>query len=875
MTPRKFPQWLAGLFSSQLPVAGILPAALVFSVSFLAIPAVRANTANTFSDATADLLLPSNWSAGHVPNVAEDAIISPDAFPGEHTINGNLTVGSLDNLFTGGDFLIRNTNTAGNSVLTLGGAGNLGNSVSGTAADLLYVVAGGSLVIEGSPNSTNVLQVALGQTGNFNIAGNASISAAITGGFAINKTGSGTLNLSNLANSFSGGIAVKAGTLVLEPPDNSSTSTAGTGTITIGDSANTGASATLNLQHHSGVTYDNAIATAGTGINTLNLADWYATFNGTVTLGGNLVISTTNQNNSTIDFTNTVSGTGNITTQLAGPRTDSSIVFETSVNNVGSITNSGTGAGTTTFKGVIGSNVTTVTQDSATSPLALAGPGNTFTGGLQILSGTAVIKTSGAQGTNTITLGGVSGAATTLEFNAVGNGGAGEYTAPIGNPLSVIGGGDHTVTATAYNPNYSGAITLNSNNLNLVSNNNDNSVLTVSGGVSGTGNLNLQVNGTNGDSKVILTGTAINNTGTITNSGTGVGQAVIEANIGGNVSGVVQNSATSQMFLRGTNSFTGGIQIKAGTLNVEGKALGDSDATNVGAITLGDSANTGAAATLNVSDFGIGQGGGGAGNNPINVVGTGSRTLSVTSWSPVFSGAVTLNNTNLLVLTNNTGGSDITLNGGLTGVGNLTLQSNATTTNGSRVTIGGAGANNTGTITNSGTGVGTSLDTTISGPIGTNVTGLIQNSASSRLIISGANTTFVGNTTVTLGTLQLTDQGSLTFLIGANGVNNSIGGTGTADLNGTFNFNLVGAAASGSWNIVDVNNLTETYGSAFNVAGFTEVSQGLWTSDGGTGPYTFNESTGLLTAAIPEPSAVALLGLPGLALLGRRVRRKG
>lgn len=141
---------------------------------------------------------------------------------------------------------------------------------------------------------------------------------------------------------------------------------------------------------------------------------------------------------------------------------------------------------------------------------------------------------------------------------------------------------------------------------------------------------------------------------------------------------------------------------------------------------------------------------------------------------------------------------------------------------------------------------------------------------------SGTNTS-IGNITVSAGTYTLTDTGSITFTIGADGVNNAILGAGTdtaTNLNGTFNFDLSGAEAVGgnSWLIVDVDNLAESFGSTFMVAGFEETAEdsGIWILGG----YTFTESTGLLTygAVIPEPSTFALLG--GLGALLTTIRRR-
>ncbi|MCW1924437.1 autotransporter-associated beta strand repeat-containing protein [Luteolibacter arcticus] len=116
--------------------------------------------------------------------------------------------------------------------------------------------------------------------------------------------------------------------------------------------------------------------------------------------------------------------------------------------------------------------------------------------------------------------------------------------------------------------------------------------------------------------------------------------------------------------------------------------------------------------------------------------------------------------------------------------------------------------------------------------------------------LAGPNT-YTGNTTVEAGALVLDVDGSLTFKIGANGVSNRITGTGAVTLDGVFVINLSGAtlANGNSWNLVDVPNLTETYGDSFLVSGFTGAS-GVWTLVAGANTWTFTESTGNLTLAV-------------------------
>lgn len=154
---------------------------------------------------------------------------------------------------------------------------------------------------------------------------------------------------------------------------------------------------------------------------------------------------------------------------------------------------------------------------------------------------------------------------------------------------------------------------------------------------------------------------------------------------------------------------------------------------------------------------------------------------------------------------------------------------------------------------------------TLAGSDGSNHTGTIR--------FTSASSTFNGDISVTqTSKYQLTDTGVMNFLIGADGVNNSIYGDSsqTALIQGTFVFDLSGAATDpgSSWNIVDVSTLTETFDTGFSVSGFTETNPGIWTFDS----YQFSETTGLLTVAVPEPSTYAMMA--GLVILALGVYRR-
>ena len=174
------------------------------------------------------------------------------------------------------------------------------------------------------------------------------------------------------------------------------------------------------------------------------------------------------------------------------------------------------------------------------------------------------------------------------------------------------------------------------------------------------------------------------------------------------------------------------------------------------------------------------------------------------------------------------------------------------------------------------------INSAISGS-GTIYIGNNGNGSAQRLIIfnSGAST-FTGNIMLTNGVGAANSQlefgaGSLmNFVIGANGMNNSIFGQGTVQLNGAFSFNLAGAdnTVGDSWDVVDPG-ATPTYGNAFTVNGFTENGTS-WTDTANGVLYNFSQQTGQLTAeATPEPTIFALagMGLAGLVAWNRRHKK--
>lgn len=133
---------------------------------------------------------------------------------------------------------------------------------------------------------------------------------------------------------------------------------------------------------------------------------------------------------------------------------------------------------------------------------------------------------------------------------------------------------------------------------------------------------------------------------------------------------------------------------------------------------------------------------------------------------------------------------------------------------------------------------------------------------------SSINTNYIDFTQTSASTFTFTLNGATGPFISAEAINNTVAGSRILNFEGIFAFDLTSLVyeAGDSWTVVTAAsdlNVGITYGSGFSVAGFTEVSNGLWRSSNGA--WEFREATGVLTV-VPEP-ATAFLGFAGLSAL--------
>ena len=407
---------------------------------------------------------------------------------------------------------------------------------------------------------------------------------------------------------------------------------------------------------------------------------------------------------------------------------------------------------TSTINGLAGSGSVDNTAAATDINLTLGanGGGTNFTGAIKNTAGTLALIKSGA---TDISLNGIntySGATTVNQGRLVIRGAS---SLPSSTAVSVNNGASliFNVTATgtpATAPTYAQNITLASgSNLSLrkaatlssvalptsgsVKFNYDDAATvdySLASNVALAGSLDIQVGGSNATmGAVTLSGIF---------SGTG---------------GSLVKSGPGALTIGGVNTFDGGVTIKGGTLNV----ITSSSALGTGAVTMGGVGSTGAtfitgraltnAFTINAPDSGtvvIGANGAGSGYSL-----SGAITLA---------GDLTIQTNNNPVAFSQTTGLPILatagITGGITGTGNLVLNNLGLSSNVINITT--AAINHTGSITVQGTATG---NTTIGSVIGSNVTGITQNSATSTLVLSGANT-YACNLTINAGTVRISNN---------------------------------------------------------------------------------------------------------------------
>jgi len=606
------------------------------------------------------------------------------------------------------------TETISSAIKIDGGSGSTATFTAGAAtatANNLTISGGVTGTALNSGLTTLTLNGSRTASGTSSLAVMDSITGTIGDGsgggkLAVIKDGTGSWALGG-ANTFSGGLTIKAGTVVL----GTSSASGGAGVINLGDTASTGLGATLTLYNSGAVPVNALTVQAGsTGTKTIrgNGNSTATQYNGTITMndnmtayGGpsgsltfgtgatiNLNASTLTLSGGTLNCNGVIFGSGNVTQAVTGTSTLNAANTFTGVTKVtaGTLSLANSLALQNSLLDTANSIVGTSTAGLKTTVMTLT------LGGLTGIKDLSSIFTT--------TAGGYSGSLTALTINP-GTGVSNSYSGIIadgaaGMTLTKTGNGTQTLTGAN---TFSGGTTLNVGNLQIGVNSSG-LVGAVTSGAVGTGTLTL-----NGGtlSSATTTGRTLLNAVTIggnvtlgdaTNTGTLIFSAGVDLGGNGrtlttasnvNINGAVSNGSIIKdgsgiLLLGGANTFNG-LTISAGTVSINGPNVGSvgsitSTPIGAGTLTLNGGSISSATSTsrtiLNAVNFTGNAGFGGDGNGALTFsanadLGTVNRTLTTVT-------ATTLNG-----IVSNTGGinkagaSSLTLGGANTYTGNTTV----------------------------------------------------------------------------------------------------------------------------------------------------------------------------------------------------------
>jgi fibronectin-binding autotransporter adhesin len=703
------------------------------------------------SNGAADLTTAGSYVQNTAPAATSDITFTAGTAysPATFTVNSSLTAGSVNALST---TPLTITNTGGSAAtLTLGTAAN---AVAPATADLLYVGPGGSLTVAGG---SGPLSLALSASGNFDVAGTATIGAALasTGAFGFTKTNVGTLTLAG-ANTYTGATGLTGGNLVLDfTGDN--TNKLSTAALTLGGGA-------LTLNGNAG---------AATG----------QTVGGTTLTGGSRIVV-----NAGAGQTATLT-LGGITRTALGGNVDFSL-------------NNGSG-------GTAAVNTTTANANVSGGQQTILGGYATFGGGT-----TWAVSGSGA------TAGTISGLPTASYATAFTAGAdvdvAPATAAPAAVTINSLRFNDGTA-ATTVTP--TGIVTVATGGI-LVTPTVGNNAVTIAGtGLTSGNGVDLIVNQYN-PANTLTISTVISGTIGITKAGPGtlvLGNVANTFTGGINISGGVLSAAVTQLSNVTAVSPLGSATGHAITLNNNAtfQLTGNGNfnpQSGTSTVTIGSGGGT--LDANGTSIITLDDGGQFASTGPLTKVGTGQLVLGNATTAFVNTGTINVTAGSLRVINNGVNalgaapfvsvasGATIDVSG-VTVTRPLILAGTGLTTNAR-----GALTNSTTTASTVSGTVNLSAATTVGGTGNINVSGLVSGTgpltkidAANLTLSRAAGNTYTGDTTVTGGTLTVTNAtGSATSA--GNVLLNPTGGTTLASgAAGTIAGNVTAATSNTTANI--------------------------------------------------------------------------
>jgi autotransporter-associated beta strand protein len=838
-----------------------------------------------------------------------------------------------------GDLLLMGTNAVSNT-LTIGG------NVGGGAGRLrLAISADGNFDVV---NSGATLNITADLSGNFNLtktgAGTLTLSGANSfGSGKIFTLSAGTLNVNSAGALGAGTFQINGGTTIDNTSGASVTNSGnnaltlngnftftgsnslnlGTGATSLGTAAGTSRTITASANTltlggiiSNGTTADSLIKAGGgtlvlsgsgantyTGTTTVNAGELDLNKTaGVNAIAGNIVIGDgTGTDTLKLLASNQIADTSDMTLSAGGTPVFDLNNFSETIDGLSSTNTSASvllGSGTLTvgandepsfsFSGVISGTGGSLVK-TGTGTLTLTGT-NTFTGGLSIKKGTVLLNNASGAGSGAITLGNSAGGSATLLANS--------FT--IANAINLGTSAVGTLTlgnnGTGTQPIYSGAIALNGDNLVIsTTGGNGNSNTTLTGGITGTGNLIINTSGTNNAPSTIISTTAVNNSGTITNSGTN-GTTTISAAVGSNVTGITENSTGSSLTVSGGLTVNSSVGTTLTNSNASGSALLtlSGGVTGTGNLILKNNSSIADGITLSTTSVNntgtITNSGTGTGNTLISAA-IGSNVTNVTQNSAtsslVLSGTNTYGTTTISAgtLQIGNGGTSGTLGSGgvtdngalvfnrsdalsvsnlISSTGSVTQAGSGTTTLTAANTYSGATTVSGGTLlanNSTGSATGTGLVTVNSGAKlgGTGKVGTVTVSGT---LLGGNGTT---GTTLTVGNLTMNSGSIIQLALGSSFTHSTLALTGTYSFQTAQQFNFIDlGATTGFYNNIITGTSTNPGTSSWTI-----------TNPGWSGTFSWDGANiDLNVTAVPEPGTWAGASLALLALVARQRRRR-
>ena len=749
---------------------------------------------NVKADNTNDLDLASSWTVG-VPATTDVATWNNTVTTANTTVLGaDLTFGGIAILNPGGLVTVNGPNT-----LTLGAAA--------TALDLSAATADLSLNCPLALGADNIWNVALSRT--------LTVGGTVSGSFAVTKQGAGTVTLSG-ANTYFGTTTIDGGLLQANTLADSGASALGysnTSTTTTGGLTFTGAG-TFEFNGTSQTTTTTRGIFANNVVPTLQIdAGNSLTFSGifsspspvtfVISGGGTLVtaassgINSGNNNNVLFNVTG-----GTLILQAAG-------ISANGITDIasGATVKLGTGGGSDQIWDGSGADITNAAGVTINSGGTFDLNGNSEA--LTQLAGTstAAIVTNTSSTAATLTVG-TSGSGTANNASCT-------YAGAITGALSLTKAATGTLAIAGAN-SYTGGTTVNGGTLKIGVTGGGTALSIANNSFESPSTLSYVYNPTNASWTFNASSGYGKNTWFSTNPPAGSqagflqgGSAVISQAVSVSTPGVYAISFAAEG--RGAAFGPQGVIVK-----VDGTAVAVWAASDVSQSTW-KTYVTGVYLTAGSHTLEFDGNNTLGGDKSVSIDNV-TMTLATTSGSLPTGTAVNLTAT----------GATLDLSGTSQTVASLTGAAGSSVINGSLTTGGddsstGFAGGFAGTASLTKTGIGTPT-------------------------LSGAST-HTGNTTVSGGILALTSTGGLTFRPTANGVCNKVTGTGTATFDGVFTLNLTTSDTTNgnSWLLVDVGSLTASFGSNFQVAGFTQQSAGVWVMTDSHGKWTFATATGTLS----------------------------